>query len=146
MFSRRDSKLWTAISGPELGYGQYANVVTSLEFERILSASGPFAGTVQRISDGKHPKKIAFIQCVGSRDTSCGNDYCSSVCCMYATKEAVIAREHDNSIEPTIFYMDIRAFGKNFETYYERAKTESGVRYVKCAVSGCGRTSTARTC
>lgn len=120
---------------PELGYGQYANVVTSLEFERILSASGPFAGTVQRISDGKHPKKIAFIQCVGSRDTSCGNDYCSSVCCMYATKEAVIAREHDNNIEPTIFYMDIRAFGKNFETYYERARTESGVRYVKCAVS-----------
>jgi len=120
---------------PELGYGQYPNVVTSLEFERILSASGPYAGTVQRISDGKHPKKIAFIQCVGSRDTSCGNDYCSSVCCMYATKEAVIAREHDNSIEPTIFYMDIRAFGKNFETYYERAKSESGVRYVKCAVS-----------
>jgi heterodisulfide reductase subunit A-like polyferredoxin len=120
---------------PELGYGQYANVVTSLEFERILSASGPFAGVVQRRSDGKHPKKIAFIQCVGSRDTSCGNDYCSSVCCMYATKEAVIAREHDNNIEPTIFYMDIRAFGKNFETYYERAKTESGVRYVKCAVS-----------
>jgi heterodisulfide reductase subunit A-like polyferredoxin len=120
---------------PELGYGQYANVVTSLEFERILSASGPFAGVVQRRSDGRHPKKIAFIQCVGSRDTSCGNDYCSSVCCMYATKEAIIAREHDNNIEPTIFYMDIRAFGKNFETYYERAKTESGVRYVKCAVS-----------
>jgi heterodisulfide reductase subunit A-like polyferredoxin len=120
---------------PELGYGQYANVVTSLEFERILSASGPFAGTVQRLSDGKHPKKIAFIQCVGSRDTSCGNDYCSSVCCMYATKEAIIAREHDNNIQPTIFYMDIRAYGKNFETYYERAKTESGVRYVKCAVS-----------
>ena len=120
---------------PELGYGQYANVVTSLEFERILSASGPFAGVVQRRSDGKHPKKIAFIQCVGSRDTSCGNDYCSSVCCMYATKEAIIAREHDNAIEPTIFYMDVRAYGKNFETYYERAKSESGVRYVKCAVS-----------
>ncbi|HSW40465.1 MAG TPA: FAD-dependent oxidoreductase, partial [Acidobacteriota bacterium] len=120
---------------PELGYGQYANVVTSLEFERILSASGPFAGTVKRISDGKHPKKIAFIQCVGSRDAACGNDYCSSVCCMYATKEAVIAREHDGNIEPTIFYMDIRAYGKNFETYYERAKNESGVRYVKCAVS-----------
>jgi len=120
---------------PELGYGQYPNVVTSLEFERILSASGPFAGVVQRRSDGKHPKKIAFIQCVGSRDTSRGNDYCSSVCCMYATKEAIIAKEHDNNIEPTIFYMDIRAFGKNFETYYERAKTESGVRYIKCAVS-----------
>ena len=120
---------------PEFGYGQYRNVVTSLEFERILSASGPFAGTVQRISDGRHPKKIAFIQCVGSRDVSCGNDYCSSVCCMYATKEAIIAREHDNNIEPTIFYMDIRAHGKTFETYYERAKTVSGVRYIKCMVS-----------
>ena len=120
---------------PEFGYGQFANVVTSLEFERILSASGPFAGTVQRISDGKHPRKIAFIQCVGSRDISCGNEYCSSVCCMYATKEAVIAKEHDGNIEPTIFYMDIRAHGKNFETYYERAKTVSGVRYVKCMVS-----------
>ncbi len=120
---------------PELGYGQYANVVTSLEFERILSASGPFAGVVQRRSDGKHPKKIAFIQCVGSRDASCGRDYCSSVCCMYATKEAIIAKEHDNAIEPTIFYMDVRAFGKNFETYYERAKSEYGVRYIKCAVS-----------
>lgn len=120
---------------PEFGYGQYQNVVTSLEFERILSASGPFAGTVQRLSDGKHPRKLAFIQCVGSRDSSCGNDYCSSVCCMYATKEAIIAREHDNNIQPTIFYMDVRAYGKNFETYYERAKTESGVRYVKCMVS-----------
>lgn len=120
---------------PEFGYGEYENVVTSLEFERILSASGPFAGVVQRLSDGKHPRKIAFIQCVGSRDSSCGNEYCSSVCCMYATKEAIIAKEHDNAIEPTIFYMDIRAYGKNFETYYERAKSESDVRYVKCMVS-----------
>ena len=119
---------------PEFGYGQYENVVTSLEFERVLSASGPFLGTVQRISDGKHPRKIAFIQCVGSRDASCGNEYCSSVCCMYATKEAVIAKEHDNNIEPTIFYMDIRAHGKMFESYYERAKA-AGVRYVKCMVS-----------
>jgi heterodisulfide reductase subunit A-like polyferredoxin len=119
---------------PEFGYGVYPNVVTSIEFERILSASGPFAGVVQRQSDGKHPKKIAFIQCVGSRDTSCGNDYCSSVCCMYATKEAVIAKEHDGDIEPTIFYMDVRAFGKGFETYYNRAKS-SGVRYVKSMVS-----------
>jgi len=119
---------------PEFGYGTYPNVVTSLEFERILSASGPFAGVVQRPSDSEHPKKIAWIQCVGSRDSSCGNDYCSSVCCMYATKEAVIAKEHDGSIEPTIFYMDIRAYGKGFENYYERAK-EGGVRYVKCMVS-----------
>jgi heterodisulfide reductase subunit A-like polyferredoxin len=120
---------------PELGYGVYPNVVTSLEFERMLSASGPFAGVVQRRSDGAHPKKIAFIQCVGSRDTSCGQNYCSSVCCMYATKEAIIAREHDSAIEPTIFYIDIRAYGKGFEAYYERAKSDSGVRYIKCMVS-----------
>ncbi len=120
---------------PELGYGIYPNVVTSLEFERMLSASGPYAGVIQRRSDGAHPKKIAFIQCVGSRDVSCGQDYCSSVCCMYATKEAIIAKEHDSAIEPTIFYMDVRAYGKGFEAYYERAKTEAGVRYVKCMVS-----------
>ena len=82
---------------PEYGYGRYPNVVTSLEFERMLSASGPFSGVVQRPSDSAHPQKIAWIQCVGSRDSSCGQGYCSSVCCMYATKEAVIAREHDPS-------------------------------------------------
>ncbi|MBN1887366.1 MAG: FAD-dependent oxidoreductase [Thermoflexales bacterium] len=120
---------------PEFGYGLYPNVVTSLEFERMLSASGPYAGVVQRPSDGHHPRKVAFIQCVGSRDLSCGQDYCSSVCCMYATKEALIAREHDATIEPTIFYMDIRAFGKGFERYYQRAEAEQGVRYVRSMVS-----------
>ncbi|MCX5804113.1 MAG: FAD-dependent oxidoreductase, partial [Proteobacteria bacterium] len=113
----------------ELGYGIYQNVVTSVEFERILSATGPTGSVVMRPSDGKMPKKIAFIQCVGSRDKV--NEYCSSVCCMYATKEAIIAKEHQNDIEPTIFYMDIRAFGKGFDQYYERAKGEYGVRYVK---------------
>jgi heterodisulfide reductase subunit A-like polyferredoxin len=120
---------------PEYGYGRYPNVVTSLEFERMLSASGPFAGVVQRPSDGTHPKKIAWIQCVGSRDDSCDQGYCSSVCCMYATKEAVIAREHDANIEPTIFYMDIRAFGKGFDAYIERAEREQGVRYLRSMVS-----------
>ncbi|MCK4831847.1 MAG: FAD-dependent oxidoreductase, partial [Anaerolineales bacterium] len=120
---------------PEFGYGHYPNVVTSLEFERMLSASGPFAGEVRRPSDGHHPVKVAFIQCVGSRDTSCGKGYCSSVCCMYATKEAVIAKEHDSSIEPAIFYMDIRAFGKGFERYINRAQDEHGVRYVRSMVS-----------
>ena len=117
----------------ELGYGIYQNVVTSVEFERILSATGPTGSVVMRPSDGKIPKKIAFIQCVGSRDKV--NEYCSSVCCMYATKEAIIAREHQNDIEPTIFYMDIRAYGKGFDQYYERAKKEYGVRYVKSLVS-----------
>ncbi len=120
---------------PEFGYGVYSNVVTSIEFERMLSASGPFAGVVQRPSDGHHPHKIAFIQCVGSRDITCGQDYCSSVCCMYATKEAIISREHDASIHPTIFYMDIRAFGKGFERYYHRAQDEQGVTYVRSMVS-----------
>jgi len=126
---------------PEYGYGRYANVVTSLQFERMLSASGPFLGEVRRPSDGKHPRRVAWIQCVGSRDCRADGpaggaaSYCSSVCCMYATKEAVIAREHDKNIEPTIFYIDIRSFGKGFEPYIERAKTEQGVRYVRCMVS-----------
>jgi heterodisulfide reductase subunit A-like polyferredoxin len=120
---------------PEYGYGRYPNVVTSLEFERMLSASGPFGGVVQRPSDGQHPHKVAWIQCVGSRDPRCGQGYCSSVCCMYATKEAIIAREHDANISPTIFYMDIRAFGKGFDAYIDRAGQEQGVRYVRCMVS-----------
>ncbi|MEN6394687.1 MAG: FAD-dependent oxidoreductase, partial [Anaerolineaceae bacterium] len=120
---------------PEFGYGRYPNVVTSLEFERMLSASGPFGGVVQRPSDKAHPRKIAWIQCVGSRDIRCGQGYCSSVCCMYATKEAIIAREHDANIEPTIFYMDIRAFGKGFDAYIDRAQNEQGVRYIRSMVS-----------
>ncbi len=118
----------------EFGYGLYKNVVTSIEFERFLSASGPTSGTVARPGDNKHPKKIAWIQCVGSRDHSCNRDYCSSVCCMYATKEAYIAREHDSSIEPTIFFIDMRSFGKNFDAYVARAK-EHNVRYVRAMVS-----------
>ena len=119
----------------EFGYGVYPNVVNSIEFERILSASGPYKGKVLRPSDQKHPKKIAFIQCVGSRDPSCNRGYCSSVCCMYATKEAIIAKEHDREVEPTIFFMDLRAFGKDFDKYYERAKKEYGIRYVKSMIS-----------
>ncbi len=115
----------------EYGYGIYKNVVTALQFERILSASGPFFGHVQRISDGKEPKKVAFIQCVGSRDTSCGNSWCSSVCCMYATKEAIIGKEHAKGLEPTIFYMDIRAHGKDFDRFVNRAKDEYGIRYIR---------------
>ncbi len=118
----------------EFGYGIYKNVVTSIEFERLLSASGPTSGTVMRPGDSKHPRKIAWIQCVGSRDNSCGRDYCSSVCCMYATKEAYIAREHDSSIEPTIFYIDMRSFGKNFDSYITRAQ-ENNIRFVRAMVS-----------
>jgi len=120
---------------PEYGYGRYANVVTSIQFERMLSASGPFSGVVQRPSDAAHPRKIAWIQCVGSRDISCDQGYCSSVCCMYATKEAIIAMEHDSNIQATIFYMDIRAFGKGFDAYITRAEKENGVRYIRSMVS-----------
>jgi heterodisulfide reductase subunit A-like polyferredoxin len=119
----------------EYGYGRIKNVITSMEFERILSASGPFQGKILRPSDNEHPRKIAWIQCVGSRDTTCSREYCSSVCCMYATKQALIASEHYKDMEATVFYNDIRAFGKGFEPYYESAKNNFGVRYVKGIVS-----------
>ncbi len=119
----------------ELGYGKHLNVITSIEFERILSASGPHSGLILRPSDGTIPKKIAFLHCVGSRDRKHRKDYCSSVCCMYTTKEAVIAKEHMNIIEPTIFTMDIRAYGKDFDKYIDRAKDEYGVRYIRRRIS-----------
>ncbi|MBI4669145.1 MAG: CoB--CoM heterodisulfide reductase iron-sulfur subunit A family protein, partial [Elusimicrobia bacterium] len=124
--------VFDANKAKELGYGRFPNVVTSLEFERILSASGPFLGKVLRPSDKNHPKKVAFIQCVGSRDSE--HNYCSSVCCMYATKEAILAKEHEPGLECTIFYIDLRAFGKGFDAYYERAK-QAGIRYVRARPS-----------
>lgn len=119
----------------EYGYGRYPNVVSSIEFERFLSASGPFKGQVLRPSDQRHPRRVAWIQCVGSRDPHIGKGYCSSVCCMYATKEAVIAKEHAPEVEATIFYMDMRAYGKDFDKYIERAKRDYGVRYIRSRVS-----------
>ena len=118
------------------GYGKYANVVTSEEFERILSASGPYFGHVMRPLDREEPRRIAWFQCVGSRDTNrCGNGYCSSVCCMYAVKEAMIAKEHvHGDLDCTIFNMDIRTFGKDYEKYYLRAKDKDGVRFVKARI------------
>ena len=115
--------------------GRWANVITSLQFERILSASGPFKGEIKRPSDGSHPVKVAWIQCVGSRDRKHGNPWCSSVCCMYATKQAIIAKEHDNQIDPTIFYIEMRAFGKDFDRYVERAKNEYHVNYRMAMIS-----------
>ena len=119
----------------EYGYGRYPNVITSLEFERILSASGPFGGHVQRPGDHREPKRVAWIQCVGSRDASLNRDYCSYVCCMYAIKQAIIAGEHVPGLDTTIFYMDVRAQGKGFDRYYERAKGDHGVRYVRSLIS-----------
>ncbi len=117
------------------GYGKVPNVLTSLEFERILSASGPFGGHLQRPSDGKEPKKVAWLQCVGSRNCREDHGYCSSVCCMYAIKEAVIAMEHcEYPLDTSIFYMDMRTYGKDFEKYYEKAKNEQGVNFVRSRI------------
>ncbi|MGQ9544438.1 MAG: FAD-dependent oxidoreductase [Candidatus Bathycorpusculaceae bacterium] len=130
-FEPFDAKLKT-----EYGYGRYPNVVTGIEFERILSASGPYGGLVLRPSDGEIPKKIAFIQCVGSRDYQLGNNYCSAACCMYGIKEAVIAKEHTpTKLDATIFFMDLRAYGKEFDAYYNRAKEEWGIRFVRSRVA-----------
>ena len=121
----------------EYGYGRFPNVVTSIEFERILSASGPYGGLVLRPSDGEIPKNIAFIQCVGSRDFQLGNNYCSAACCMYGMKEAVIAKEHTPSkLDCKIFFMDMRAYGKEFDMYYERAQGEWGIQFVRSRVAG----------
>jgi heterodisulfide reductase subunit A-like polyferredoxin len=115
----------------EFGWGRYSNVVTSVQFERMLSAAGPFQGHVIRLSDDREAKNIAWIQCVGSRDSKCGNDYCSSICCMASTKQAMVAAEHVNELDATIFYMDIRAHGKDFDLYYERANARENIHYIK---------------
>jgi heterodisulfide reductase subunit A-like polyferredoxin len=118
----------------EFGYGRYPNVITSLQHERLLSASGPTNGHVQRPSDGQTPKKIAFLQCVGSRDQK--HDYCSSVCCMYAAKQAIMAKEHEPATEIRIFMMDMRSFSKGYESYYKRAREKYGIGYSRCRISG----------
>jgi heterodisulfide reductase subunit A len=121
---------------PEFGYGVYANVITSIEYERLLSASGPSGGEILRPSDGRQPRRIAFLQCVGSRDPAAADrGYCSAYCCMQATKDAIITREHLPESEAAIFYIDLRAFGKDFDKFVDRAKEEYRVRYVKSRVS-----------
>ena len=113
----------------QYGYDRYRNVVTSLEYERLLSASGPNGGVLRRPSDGATPLKIAWIQCVGSRDVAAGNPYCSSVCCMYAMKQVILSKEYIPPLEAVILHNDVRAFGKGFERYYERARALDGVRF-----------------
>ncbi len=115
----------------EYGFNRYRNVLTSVQFERMLSAAGPFAGHVVRRDDGKEAKRIAWIQCAGSRDVKSGNPYCSSICCMATTKQALVAGEHVAGLTATIFNMDIRAFGKDFDQYYERAKGKDNIEYIK---------------
>jgi heterodisulfide reductase subunit A2 len=119
----------------EFGFGFAPNVLTNVQFERLLSAAGPTGGHVLRPSDGRPPKRLAFIQCIGSRDSGCDNDYCSSVCCMAATKEAILAKEHVPGLDVTVFFLDLRAFGKDFDRYCDRAQKQLGVRYVRSFIS-----------
>lgn len=114
----------------EYGYGKYENVITAMQFERLLSSFGPTEGKPVRLSDGKKPKTIGWIQCVGSRSKQLGFPYCSRVCCMYATKEASIVKEANPDIDISIYYMDIRAYGKDFQQYYDHAK-DLGVNYIR---------------
>ena len=120
----------------DYGYGKMENVITSLDFERILCSTGPYEGEIKRPSDGKHPKKIAWIQCVGSRQViPGGNSYCSAVCCTYTQKQVILAKDHDSEIEATIFHNDIRSFGKDFERFYQRTENLPGVRFIRSYVS-----------
>ena len=130
-------ELLDASTVPEYGYGRHPNVVTALEYERMVSASGPTSGVVMRPSDGREPHRIAFIQCVGSRDVNhCA--YCSRICCTYATKEAIITKEHTPEVHIDILYNDMRAFGKGFEEFLVRAETEYGIHFVKGLPSAVG--------
>jgi len=136
-------QIYNAHLSEEYGLGRYANVVTALQYERMLSASGPTKGHVRRPSDEGRPRRIAFLQCVGSRDQS--HDYCSSVCCMYAAKEAIMTVEHARAEARTsdgagevacqIFFMDTRAYSKGYEEYYRRAEKKYGVKYTRCRLS-----------
>ena len=120
----------------DYGYGIMENVVTSLDFERILSSTGPYEGEIRRPSDKQHPKKIAWIQCVGSRQViEGGNSYCSGVCCAYTQKQVILAKDHEADLEAKIFHNDIRAFGKDFELFYQRAENLPGIEFIRSYVS-----------
>ncbi len=120
----------------EYGYGTFENVVTSMDYERLLCATGPYEGEILRASDKKHPHKVAWIQCVGSRQViPGGNSYCSAVCCTYTQKQVILTKDHNAEAECTIFHNDIRAYGKDFERFYERAANLPGVRFIRSYVS-----------
>ncbi|RDE11007.1 MAG: hypothetical protein C4K49_12375 [Candidatus Thorarchaeota archaeon] len=114
-----------------LGYGRLPDVINAMEYERLINAAGPTQGHLIRLSDGKTPQSIGFVQCVGARDVNKGVPYCSRVCCMYGIKNAVMAKEHNPSTDVTIYYADIRAFGKGFEEFYEMARTRFGVKFLR---------------
>lgn len=124
-----------AVDGGEYGFGRFRNVVSSLQYERMLSATGPGSGHVQRPSDGRSPRKVAWIQCVLSRDTARNRPFCSSVCCMHAVKQAVLTRSHNRETQAAIYFMDIRAHGKDFDNYVESARHRHGVRFHRSMIS-----------
>jgi heterodisulfide reductase subunit A len=120
----------------DYGYGKFENVVTSLDFERLLCATGPYEGEILRASDKKHPHKVAWIQCVGSRRVTPGhNSYCSAVCCTYTQKQVILTKDHDAEAACTIFHNDIRSYGKDFELYYQRTEQLSGTRFIRSYAS-----------
>ena len=130
-FKPYDAKL-----SDQFGYGRLKNVVTSLDYERLLCATGPYEGEIRRASDRKHPRKIAWIQCVGSRQVLPGaNSYCSAVCCAYTQKQVILTKDHDPDVECTIFHNDIRAYGKDFERFYQRTANLPGTRFIRSYVS-----------
>jgi heterodisulfide reductase subunit A len=123
-------RVFDACAKPQMGYLRIPDVVTSLEFERMINASGPTRGEIRRLSNGLPPRQVIFIQCVGSRDMQLDRPYCSCVCCMYAIKNAILLKEKHPEIDVIIAYMDIRAYGKGYEEYYQRAE-ELGVRFIR---------------
>jgi heterodisulfide reductase subunit A len=126
-------RLYDPTPAEELGYGRYPNVVTGIQYERLSSRSGPTEGVIERPSDGKIPERIAWLQCIGSRDQE--HPYCSSICCMYATKEAVLAKERLPGVSCEVFIMDERAFSKEYTAYFEQSKGLWGVDYTRCRIS-----------
>ncbi len=116
------------------GYQKYDNVVSAMEFERLISASGPQQGHLKTLTDGRTPQKIAFLQCIDSR-TQNGQEYCSSVCCMYTTKEAMVAYEHNNELESYVFFIDMRAGGKGFQKFLTRGANDYNIKYIKSKIS-----------
>jgi len=120
----------------EYRYGEFQNVITSMDFERLLGSTGPYAGEILRASDKKHPHKLAWIQCVGSRQViEGGKSYCSAVCCTYSQKQAILTKDHDADAECTIFHNDVRSYGKDFERYYQRTESLPGVRFIRSYTS-----------
>jgi heterodisulfide reductase subunit A len=126
-------QLYDARQSEEFGYGRFANVITSMEYERLASRSGPTEGLVTRPSDATMPKKIAWLQCIGSRDQT--HPYCSSICCMYATKEAILAKQRIPGVECHVFTMDERAFNKEYNAYLHQARDQYGIAYTRCRLS-----------